>query len=210
MTPPPPPRTTNTKKKCVKRKKSVGRTKGSTTPIKKSKKTKSVTTTAAGPNSVKYTEDQLQYDLGNYIKEKHPYAIVNGCLAGSCGRKLFRDMVRKHYRYGWPDMCIANARGGYHGLYIELKSKNGKLRDNQVIVLKELHDEGYKIAVINDYLKGCQLVDDYFSMSKMKMTKKEDKQSSSRKKNSVTIDAMLKEKKRHSCGGGEMIIIEID
>jgi hypothetical protein len=150
------------KKKCTKNNKSNNLIK------KKTKKSISSSSTI----SSKYTEDQLQYDLGNYIKENYPCAILNGCLAGSCGRKLFHDMIRKHYRKGWPDVFIANARGGYHGLFIELKSKSGKLRENQIIVLKELHDEGYKIAVINDYNEGCKLIDCYFKMTNMKHVNK--------------------------------------
>lgn len=54
---------------------------------------------------------------------------------------------------GVPDLMVAEARGGYHGLFIEMKrSKGGKLSDKQIAVLATLAHNGYKTAVC----AGCE------------------------------------------------------
>jgi hypothetical protein len=67
-------------------------------------------------------------------------------------------------RAGVPDLCLPVARGGFYGLYIELKAKGGRVQGNQRAWLQQLTAQGYKAvvafgfdearAVIEDYLKG--------------------------------------------------------
>lgn len=49
---------------------------------------------------------------------------------------------------GWPDLFLPVAKGGYNGLFIELKSKKGKLSEDQEKVLKKLTARGYKCVVM--------------------------------------------------------------
>lgn len=65
---------------------------------------------------------------------------------------------------GVPDLCLPVARGGYHGLYIELKwGKNTPTQDQQEM-LAALNEQGYlavvkwgadeAIQTLTDYLNG--------------------------------------------------------
>ena len=49
---------------------------------------------------------------------------------------------------GVPDICLPVARGGCHGLYIEMKRRNeGKATDNQKTWIAALREEGYAAGV---------------------------------------------------------------
>ena len=49
---------------------------------------------------------------------------------------------------GVPDLCLPVARGGFHGLYIELKRvKGGKISPEQYEWMGRLSNEGYRVEV---------------------------------------------------------------
>lgn len=65
-------------------------------------------------------------------------------------------------RSGFPDFFIYEARGGYHGLAIELKRvKGGRVSDAQKQCLQELNDRGYKAEVARGFDEARQIIDDY-------------------------------------------------
>ena len=67
---------------------------------------------------------------------------------------------------GWPDLTLPVARGGFNGLFIELKRKGNKPSDDQAKILQALKKEGFcaeclivdgwepVIAFIKKYLDG--------------------------------------------------------
>lgn len=77
--------------------------------------------------------------------------------------KLKNEGVKR----GVPDLFLPVARGGYHGLYIELKIKGGKISNHQIKLQQNLLVEGYlvvnewtaqgAILTITDYLDGSRL-----------------------------------------------------
>ncbi len=73
------------------------------------------------------------------------YHIPNeGKRLGGAGARAKRQGLRK----GVPDLCLPVARGGYHGLYIELKRRRmGRVSDAQRDWLCWLGAEGYRAVV---------------------------------------------------------------
>lgn len=67
---------------------------------------------------------------------------------------------------GVPDICLPVSRGGYNGMYIELKAGKNKTSENQDFWLTELSKQGYYCNVcwgweeaskkILNYLKGAE------------------------------------------------------
>ena len=58
------------------------------------------------------------------------------------------NLLRKAgMRKGVPDLCIPLPRGKYHGFYIEMKSKSGKVTKEQTRWLKLLKNNGYATAI---------------------------------------------------------------
>ena len=98
--------------------------------------------------SSKPSEHQIQAALFKWLAAVHPkvvaYAIPNAAR---------RSMAQAAYlkaeglRAGMPDVVIATARGGYHGMYLELKTQKGKLFESQTEMLTRLANEGYASAV---------------------------------------------------------------
>lgn len=65
------------------------------------------------------------------------------------------------YLKGVPDVLIFSARGPYHGLFVEFKTRTGKFQPNQVEVHRALRDEGYLVCVIRDHIDFRDLVNAY-------------------------------------------------
>lgn len=81
-----------------------------------------------------------------------------------CDPKTGAHLKRQGLKRGVPDLCIPRAKGRYHGLYIEMKDKGGKLTRDQLKWLRLLQAEGYcafccfgaddAIKLIDAYMQG--------------------------------------------------------
>lgn len=102
------------------------------------------------------------YSLGAHPELKLLHAIPNG---GKRSKSEAARMKAAGVKAGVPDMFLPVARGGSHGLYIELKRiKGGRVSAEQLAWMEELTREGYTCAAchgweearktILDYLKG--------------------------------------------------------
>ena len=98
------------------------------------------------------------------IPELKCFAIPNGEKRNiMTGAKLKKAGVKA----GVPDLFFCVPRGGYHGLFIELKSEKGRLSNEQKYWLEVLANNGYRSAVcfgldeakntIIDYLNLCDI-----------------------------------------------------
>lgn len=107
------------------------------------------------------SEADEQEAVCQYLEWRHvPYfAIPNGEKRGPKAQRLFKKLGGKP---GVPDLCIPVAKGGYFGLYIEMKCGSNKQTDNQLRWQTILIEQGYKattcwgadeaIAVIKNYI----------------------------------------------------------
>lgn len=76
-----------------------------------------------------------------------------------------RRLVAEGLKSGVPDICLPVARGGYHGLYIELKRlRGGKLSDNQRDWLGALRDEGYMATMCKGWEAASEVILRYLAM----------------------------------------------
>lgn len=63
---------------------------------------------------------------------------------------------------GVPDICLPVARGGYHGLFIELKRQHGNTATkNQNTWLADLREQGYATAVAYGWEQAAKIITDY-------------------------------------------------
>lgn len=103
-----------------------------------------------------------QYASGKYPELALMHHIPNGGKRGKAEAARFKAQGVKA---GVPDICLPCARGGYHGLYIELKRvKGGRVSAAQEEFIKALRLQGYKVKVcfgmeqarevILEYLEG--------------------------------------------------------
>ena len=107
------------------------------------------------------SEADEQYTVCQYLEWRRVpfFAIPNGEKRGPKAQQLFKRLGGKP---GVPDLCVPVAKGGYFGLYIEMKYGRNKPTDNQLRWQSILIEQGYKattcwgadeaIAVIKNYL----------------------------------------------------------
>lgn len=75
-----------------------------------------------------------------YPELKLLYHVAN---ERKCSPQQGQLLKRKGVKRGVPDMFLPVPRGGYCGLYIELKADGGRVSKDQAWWLKELEEQGY-------------------------------------------------------------------
>lgn len=87
------------------------------------------------------------------------YAIPNG---GKRAIKTAVALKKQGVKRGVPDMCLPVARGGYHGLYIELKrQKGGVVSDEQREWIAALNTQGYKAIICHGAEEAIEQIRGY-------------------------------------------------
>ena len=78
---------------------------------------------------------------GAYPELKLLHHVPNG---GKRGKAEAGRLKTEGVKPGVPDICLPVARGGYHGLYIELKRLHGgKITEEQTDWISQLKKQGY-------------------------------------------------------------------
>lgn len=80
------------------------------------------------------------------------------------GVKAQREGLKK----GVPDLCLPVSRGGYHGLYIELKRQQGAYpTEEQVWWLEQLSRNGYCVCWCRGWKEAQTVIMDYLKMGEI-------------------------------------------
>ncbi|MGQ5289894.1 VRR-NUC domain-containing protein [Pectobacterium actinidiae] len=80
---------------------------------------------------------------------------------GKRGPKAARDAKRLGVRAGVPDLFLALPRGGYAGLWIEMKAKNGELSTQQEVWLSRLEDVGYRVVCCFGFEQAVSVIETF-------------------------------------------------
>lgn len=86
------------------------------------------------------------------------FAIPNG---GSRNCLEAKSLKAQGVTPGVPDLFMAVPYSGYHGLFIELKSKTGRLSEHQKTWLNNLNDRAYKAVVCYSLDEAMDVVTKY-------------------------------------------------
>ena len=73
-------------------------------------------------------------------------------MGGKRPISVAKRMKASGAKKGLLDMCLPVPRGGYHGLYLELKVKGGRLTKEQKWWIEKLREQGFRVEVCY----GCQ------------------------------------------------------
>ena len=65
---------------------------------------------------------------------------------------------------GFPDLFLFVARGGYHGLFIELKAKGGRVSKAQADMIARLQEAGYLALVCRGYNEAVDTLKSYMGI----------------------------------------------
>ncbi|CQI96085.1 VRR-NUC domain [Yersinia rohdei] len=81
---------------------------------------------------------------------------------GKRGPKAARDAKRLGLRKGVPDLFLALPRGGYAGLWVEMKSEKGKVSVEQNQWIAKLCDGGYQVEICFCFDRAKVIIEHYF------------------------------------------------
>lgn len=99
------------------------------------------------------------YQSGAYPELALMYHVPNeGMRSRATGGRMQSEGMKR----GVPDICLPVARGGHHGLYIELKRiAGGRLSTDQAGWLEALAREGYCAILCKGWEDAAQMIMDY-------------------------------------------------
>ena len=126
---------------------------------------------------MQYPESKLRILVADWLNYNYKDIIYRFDLAADI--RLTVGQASQHKRLhpfrGYPDLFIAEPRGQYHGLYIELKAegkspfkKDGTLKTNehlreQADVLQKLREKGYKAEFATGVDETIELIKSYLA-----------------------------------------------
>ena len=121
-------------------------------------------TRAAVGDLTESQEQQLLFEWAALSAGRWPelammYHIPNGGSRSKAEAGRFRA---EGVKAGVPDICLPAARGGYHGLYIELKRvKGGRVSPAQQGWIAALRDQGYYACVCKGWDDAAHVIKKY-------------------------------------------------
>lgn len=108
-------------------------------------------------------EQQALFKWAAYTEGKYPelrlmYHIPNeGVRTKANGGRLKAEGMKA----GVPDICLPCARGGYHGLYIEMKRIGGRPTKSQEQWISDLNAQGYYAVVCYGWESAQKVIELY-------------------------------------------------
>lgn len=92
--------------------------------------------------------------------------IPNGGKRSKTEAARFKEMGVKA---GVPDIFLPAAKGGHHGLYIELKrQRGGKVSERQKEWAEALSKQGYRVIICHGWPAAAEAILEYLKMDKEK------------------------------------------
>lgn len=89
------------------------------------------------------------------------YAVPNG---GWRSKATAGRLKAEGVRAGVPDLCLPVARGGYHSLYIEMKTLAGSLSEKQKQWISRLRQEGHCAEVCYGATEAIERIEVYLGV----------------------------------------------
>lgn len=92
------------------------------------------------------------------VPDRLLYHIANeGTRSAARGRLQKKQGVRA----GCPDLCLSVARGGFFGLYIEMKRLGGRLTPEQKEFHADLREQGYRVDTCYGAESAIETITEY-------------------------------------------------
>ncbi len=95
------------------------------------------------------------------------FAVPNG---GHRSKKTAVDMQRSGTKPGVPDLFLPVARHGLHGLWLEMKTRTGRVTEHQERWHTFLSEQDYMVEVCYGWQDAAQLIEWYLDVPQEKRT----------------------------------------
>ena len=102
----------------------------------------------------------LAIAAAEYPPLAYAFAVPNGTrTTPRVASKMKAEGVRK----GVPDIFIPTARGGYHGLFVEMKTERGRLSPEQKDFISAMNLSGYKAVMCRGWEDAAEQITTYLN-----------------------------------------------
>ena len=111
--------------------------------------------------SIEHTE---QVKLVQRVRAFYPDVIIAAIPNG--GDRTALERVRLYSEgvlAGMPDLCVMEPCGGFHGLFIEMKTKTGRQSNEQKALQLTLNAKGYLCVVARSADEGFETITRYLN-----------------------------------------------
>ena len=115
--------------------------------------------------SIEHTE---QVKLVQRVRAFYPDTIIASIPNG--GDRTASERVRLHQEgvlAGMPDLCILEAKNGFHGLFVEMKTATGQQSKEQKALQLQLNNRGYLCTVARSAAEGFEIIKGYLNGEKL-------------------------------------------
>ena len=105
-----------------------------------------------------------QVKVVQHIRAFYPEIIIAAIPNG--GDRSASERVRLHSEgvlAGMPDLCVLEPKNGFHGLFIEMKTKAGVVSDKQSAVGLQLNAKGYLCLVSRSAPDAIKIIEGYLN-----------------------------------------------
>lgn len=112
------------------------------------------------------SEAILQAEVVRYICLKYPKVKYCASLGGIYTSPTQAVKAKRTgYKRGFPDLQITEAKGGYFGLFLELKTNKGRATKDQKEWIKDLNNRGYKALIVKGIDECMKAIDTYMELT---------------------------------------------
>lgn len=105
-----------------------------------------------------------QVKVVQHVRAFYPDCIIAAIPNG--GDRSASERVRLHSEgvlAGMPDLCVLEPKNGFHGLFIEMKTKAGVVSGKQSSVGLQLNAKGYLCLVSRSAPDAIKIIEDYLN-----------------------------------------------
>lgn len=99
---------------------------------------------------------------GTLAPARKMFAIANG---GSRNVVEAVNLKAEGVTRGIPDLFMPYPSNGYHGLFIEMKTKKGVVSTEQADRLRQLQEDGYAAHVCRSFESAVEVIREYLGVS---------------------------------------------
>ena len=105
-----------------------------------------------------------QVKVVQHFRAFYPDIIIAAIPNG--GDRTASERVRLHSEgvlAGMPDLCVLEPKNGFHGLFLEMKTKAGVVSSKQSAVGLQLNAKGYLCLVSRSAPDAIKIIEDYLN-----------------------------------------------
>lgn len=116
--------------------------------------------------TAEHAEQAALFEWASIMQQQYPELWMLAAIPNGGFRHIVTavKLKREGVKQGYPDVLLDVARGGYHGLRIEMKrQKGGILSPHQKRWRESLTDQGYQVAVCHGAGEAIDAVEKYLN-----------------------------------------------